>query len=325
MPTTSSFTAAIAAFAPTLPLLVAYSGGADSTALLVACHRKWPGQVRAVHVHHGLQAAADDFASHCEQQCARLHIPLTLVRLDARHAKGESPEDAARNCRYAALMQVATELNMPSVALAQHQNDQVETVLLALSRGAGLPGLAAMPQHWMRGTTHYHRPLLQVPAAQLRQWLQEQDIACIEDPSNHDIAYTRNHIRHQLIPALARVFPGYATTFTRSAAHAAQAQTLVQELAVQDLSAIGNPPSIAGLQTLSEHRQANVLRYWLKCQHHTSASAAQLRELQRQIGACTTKGHAIDLKIGQGKVMRQGLVLHWYNLKAASPSTKAPP
>ncbi|MBC7603916.1 MAG: tRNA lysidine(34) synthetase TilS, partial [Ramlibacter sp.] len=140
---------AIARFAPNLPLAVALSGGADSTALLVACTAKWPGQVRAVHVHHGLQNAADDFERHCYTLCGKFGVPLAVRRVDARHEPGQSPEDAARRSRYAAIGD-AIRSEWPGeapceVAVAQHPDDQVEPVLLALSRGAGLPGLAAMP------------------------------------------------------------------------------------------------------------------------------------------------------------------------------------
>ncbi|MEG2629607.1 MAG: tRNA lysidine(34) synthetase TilS, partial [Comamonas sp.] len=151
---TQSFDAAIAAFAPPLPLAVALSGGADSTALLLACAQRWPGQVHAIHVHHGLQSAAEGFVAHCEALCARLQVPLTVCRVDARHAAGQSPEDAARQSRYAALAEAALQAwpgrPMAAVALAQHADDQVETLLLALSRGAGVAGLAAMPAQWQR-------------------------------------------------------------------------------------------------------------------------------------------------------------------------------
>jgi tRNA(Ile)-lysidine synthase len=131
---------------------VAFSG-ADSSALLLACHARWPGQVRAIHVHHGLQAAADGFQRHCEQLCARHGIALKVCAIDARNVQGQSPEDAARQGRYAALIQAAGSPGsmraaldaVRSMALAQHADDQVETLLLALSRGAGVAGLAAMP------------------------------------------------------------------------------------------------------------------------------------------------------------------------------------
>jgi tRNA(Ile)-lysidine synthase len=316
----NSFDQALAAFQPAFPLLVAYSGGADSTALLLACHRKWPKHVNAVHVHHGLQAAADAFVRHCEDVCQALGVPLTVVHLDARHGKGQSPEDAARIARYAAIEQVARHLKAPSIALAQHQDDQVETMLLALSRGAGLPGLSAMGAMWQRPTAPeltYYRPLLGVPAPQLRQWLTAHGHGFVEDPSNQDISFTRNRIRHQLMPALAAVFPDFRDTFTRSSRHMAEAQGLLTELATMDLAAVGNPPTIVELQKLSPSRQTNVLRYWLKTAHAASASSRQMQELLKQIACCTTRGHAIDIKVGLGQVVRRGTVLHWYNLGLA--------
>ena len=143
----AAFAHALRDFVPPLPLAIAYSGGADSSALLRACAQRWPGQVRALHVHHGLQAAADDFLQHCQQVCRQLQVPLAVAQVDARAQPGQSPEDAARQHRYAALTQLArtgTAQPAASIALAQHADDQVETLLLALSRGAGVAGLAAM-------------------------------------------------------------------------------------------------------------------------------------------------------------------------------------
>jgi tRNA(Ile)-lysidine synthase len=140
-----TFDAALAVFEPALPAAVAFSAGADSTALLLACAAKWPGQTSAIHVHHGLQAAADSFEIRCRALCERLGVPLAVHRVDARHERGESPEDAARIARYGALAEAGASLGVRSVLLAQHADDQVETLLLALGRGAGLPGLAAMP------------------------------------------------------------------------------------------------------------------------------------------------------------------------------------
>lgn len=310
------FEQAIAKFSPVLPLLVAFSGGADSTALLMACQRKWPGQVSAIHVHHGLQPAADDFVLHCEQVCSQWGIPLQVVHLDARHAKGQSPEEAARQARYEAIGSWAQAKGMVSVALAQHQDDQVETLLLALSRGAGLPGLSGMAEAGTRrgqlGPVFY-RPLLGIPVVQLRQWLRVQGIAHIEDPSNHNTNFTRNRIRLQLMPALEQCFPAFRSTFTRSARHIGQAQALILELAQQDLITVGRPPSIEQLQQLSHARQANVLRHWLVLEGGLAPSSRQLEELQNQIAACTTRGHAISIKVGRGQVVRKDRFLHWYN------------
>ena len=312
---TRSLAQALQDFQPGLPLAVAYSGGADSTALLLACAEKWPGQVSAIHIHHGLQAAADDFEQHCRAFCAQLGVPLAVERVDARHAPGQSPEEAARSARYDALRQCADAAQPPirHIALAQQADDQVETLLLALSRGAGLPGLSAMPAQWERDGIHYYRPLLEVSGAELRRWLQARGVAWVEDPSNADEQYTRNRIRARLLPALEAAFPQFRDTFARSAAHAAQAQRLLDELAAQDLVRTGMPPQIARLQELSHQRQANVLRHWLRSAHATAPSAAQLEELLDQVTACRTRGHRIHLKVGNGFVERHGQVLTWYN------------
>lgn len=314
---TEKFTQAMACFAPALPLAVGLSGGADSTALLLACAERWPGQVRAIHVHHGLQSAADDFERHCAALCARLQVPLAVQRVDARPAPGQSPEDAARAARYRAFEAAALVSQAPaaiqSIALAQHADDQVETLLLALSRGAGVAGLAAMPARWQRSGLAWHRPLLRVPGAELRAWLRARGERWVEDPSNQDERYTRNRIRARLLPVLESAFPAFRDTFPRSAGHAAQASELLLEIAQQDLEAVGLPPRIAALQALSRARQANLLRHWLRQAHQTTPAAAQLDELLCQVAACTTRGHRIHIKVGRGFVAREGVLLRWYN------------
>ena len=304
---------ALADFSPGLPFAVAFSGGADSTALLLACARRWPGQVRAVHIHHGLQVAADAFETHCRALCQQLSVPLAVRRVQAGHAPGQSPEDAARKARYAALAEaVPSEWpEVQDIALAQHADDQVETLLIALSRGAGLPGLASMPSHWQRQGLDWHRPFLGVPGAALRAWLQSQGHGWVEDPSNTDESFTRNRIRARVLPALAEALPAFRETFARSAKHAAQAQEVLNEVAAQDLAHIGVPPRIEALQRLSRARQALVLRHWLRLQHVTTPSTAQLNALLDQLTACTTRGHRIHLKVGMGFVQRDGQHLSW--------------
>jgi tRNA(Ile)-lysidine synthase len=298
------------------PFAVALSGGADSTALLIACATRWPGKVHAVHVHHGLQAAADGFEAHCVALCERMQVPLVVQRVNAAHAAGESPEDAARQARYLALTEALQNNwggHIKHMVLAQHADDQVETLLLALSRGAGLPGLACMPAVAERLGVTYHRPWLAVPGSQLRDALRSLGETWVEDPTNTDTRYTRNRIRAKLLPVIEHAFPSFRQTFARSASHAAQAQTLLQEVAEQDLQQVGNPPAIKALQQLSEARQSNVLRHWLALEH-SQASAAQLHALLVQVKACTTRGHHIDIKVGRGFVRRDGAVLRCYNL-----------
>jgi tRNA(Ile)-lysidine synthase len=330
------------------PMAVAYSGGADSTALLLQCARQYPGQVQAIHIHHGLQAAADDFAAHCSAFCAALNVPLHVVHVHARGAAGDSPEDAARKARYSALVDKVLELNqaevqvstaqaaIKTIVIAQHADDQIETLLLALSRGAGLPGLSAMPAQWVREGITLVRPWLAVPSAEIRAWLAAQGLQArhpgsasfagsagqgwIEDPTNTNQQFTRNRIRHTLLPALQAAFPQFRDTFARSARHAAQAQVLLAQVATEDIAIIGSPPRIQTLQTLTPERQANALRHWLKTAHKVAPSAAQLDELQSQIAACTNRGKHIRIKVAAGYVERAGDVIEYLPL-VTSPAT----
>ncbi len=302
---------ALDGFKPQLPLAVAYSGGADSTALLGACHLKWPGQVHAVHINHGLQAAAIDFETHARAFCLERNIPLVVASVNAVHASGQSPEDAARRARYQAIEEALRQnwgAQVRDVALAQHAQDQIETVILALSRGAGLPGLSGMRAHWVRGGVSFHRPILQVSGEDLREYNRMHGLLWVEDPTNVDTRYTRNRIRHNILPPLQASFPEFAPMLCRSAKHIAQAQRLLDELAAIDLVSVGNPPHIKALQTFGTDRMGNVLRHWLASQA-CQASDAQLQELMRQIRDCLTRGHKIELKVGSSQVLRQGETL----------------
>lgn len=300
---------------PEQRLGVAFSGGADSTALLLACVRRWPGRVVALHINHGLQSAAAGFEQHCHSFCEKRQIPLKVLSVQAHPASGESPEDAARRARYTALASLCAETAgvVADVALAQHADDQVETLLLALSRGAGLAGLSAMPARFERLGVRYHRPLLGVSGAHIRDGLRAQGVAWIEDPSNANTRYTRNRIRALVLPALEQSFPHFRDTFARSARHAAQAQALLLELAQADLANLGHPPPIQALQALSPARQANLLRHWLHSTYgeHARPNTAQLDELLSQIAACTTRGHQLHIKVGTGFVLRDGATLRW--------------
>lgn len=288
------------------PLAVACSGGADSVALLLAAHRRWPGKVAAVHVNHGLQAAAADFEQLVTATCASLGVPLHIRRVVAAHASGDSPEDAARQARYRALADMAQTHGLSHVLLAQHADDQAETVLLALSRGAGVSGLAGMPLEMVRHGVHFVRPWLTQRSADLRAWLTAQGQAWCDDPSNQDTRYTRNRLRHTVLPALDTPFPGFVACVARSAAHCAQANSLLDELAQIDLRQTGSPPAIAALQALSDARLANALRHWLRTEAGRAPSTAQLHELMAQIRDCRTRGHRIAIKVGAGQVLREG-------------------
>jgi tRNA(Ile)-lysidine synthase len=337
-------------------VIVAYSGGADSTALLLMAqealaHPAMLGRVSAVHVHHGLQAAADDFAAHCEVFCRKLGVPLQVLKVQAHAAPGQSPEDAARKARYQALSayvlsdktqeagesitkfatkNIANVVSRPTVLLAQHADDQVETLLLALSRGAGVDGLAGMAAQFERFGVHWARPFisaeLSMGAQEIRAWLAQRGLQArepfsnnlgagwVEDPTNSSPAFTRNRIRAELIPVLERVFPQYRDTFARTARNMAIAGESIKEFAIDLIVVAGNPPRIAQLRQLSAVQQTVVLRHWLKTEHQTAGSEVQLQELLKQIAACSTRGHAIDMKFAGGRISRQGDVLAYVTL-----------
>lgn len=302
---------------PSGPLAVAFSGGADSTALLLACLNLGADRVHAIHINHGLQSAAADFEWHVRHLCRNWGVPLAVRRVQAGPVPGQSPQQAARAARYPALAHAAlNDLGRPvrTVLLAQHADDQAESVLLAWSRGAGLAGLAAMPESMQRHGVAFVRPWLQASGKSLRANLRRLGTPWVEDPSNLSSAYTRNRIRHQVLPVLEDALPGSRATLVRTASHAAQALQLLAELAQLDTGQVGNPPRIADLQRLPGHRQANVLRHWLAAQD-TQAQSGQLAELMRQISACQTQGHRIELRVGSGQVRRAGAVLAWIQSK----------
>lgn len=291
---------------PAGPIGVAFSGGADSTALLLGACALWPGQVHALHVHHGLQAAADHFEAHARTQAQQWGVAFTALRVTVQISRGASPEDAARRARYQALAQAAQAHGLAVVLLGHHAQDQVESVLLALTRGAGVAGLAGMPAcHRWHGVC-FGRPLLGLDGAALRRGLQAHAVSWVEDPTNVDLRYTRNRLRATVLPALAQACPSYATTVARSARHAATAAALLAELAAEDLARLGEPPLLAGLRALSAERALNALRHWLRQRHGCAGTDAQWQEVARQLAAARTRAHQIRLRVGQGYLVRRG-------------------
>jgi tRNA(Ile)-lysidine synthase len=267
-------------------LVVALSGGADSACLLAALaqpdlppFRGLP--VRAVHIDHAMQPAAAGFQHACEELCRRLGVPLAVLRVSV--ATGGSIEAAARDARYAGL---ARQLTLGECLLtAHHAEDQAETVLLQLLRGAGLKGLSAMPvcRRWHRG---WHlRPLLGVGQRDLRRYGAAAGVAAVSDPMNLDLRFDRVFVRRQLWPLVEQRWPGAAAALSRTARHAADAQALLDEsadLAMRPLRD-GTTLSVSGLRPLSAPAQLNVLRHWMSAGGVQPPSAARLREALRQV------------------------------------------
>lgn len=312
--------AALADTGAPVTLRVAYSGGRDSHVLLhwLASERASfaPHRLRAIHVDHGLHAHSARWAEHCAAVCAALDVPLDVHRVDARPAPGESPEAAARAARYTAL---AADLEVGDLLLAaHHQTDQAETVLLALLRGAGLAGAAAMLAQRRFGCGWLLRPLLDWPAEHVARYAQAHALAWVEDPSNRDARFDRNFLRTETLPMLARRWPAATTTLARHAAHAADAQALLDELASAD-GADAERLAVSPLARLSPARQRNLLRAWLRRRGAVAPSAARLDELLRQ--ALTAAGdRQVAVAIGAHcvRLWRGGL----YLTPAAPPTTR---
>jgi tRNA(Ile)-lysidine synthase len=251
--------------AASAPLSVAFSGGEDSTALLAMLAQlpQARSRLRAVHIDHGLHPDSRAWVRICRATCRALGVPFATRRVELTRHRGESLEALARAARYAAL---ATALRPGAVLLtAHHLEDQLETVLLQLLRGAGLPGLAAMPAVMPLGAAVLVRPLLGVPRAALRAWVQARGLTCLADPANTDDRFDRNFLRHQVLPAIVGRWPGAARTVARSARHVAEAQQLLDEVARGDVAraADGAALSAAALRALPLPRRRNALRYWL--------------------------------------------------------------
>ncbi len=245
---------------------IAYSGGLDSHVLLHLCSRLQDGrQFSAIHINHGLHPDSNGWASHCRQVCGAFKMPLRVIAVHARPGSGQSPEEAARNARYRAF---AEHLQADEgLLLAQHQDDQAETVLLQLLRGAGPAGLAGMPASAPLGKGKLLRPLLSFPRRVLREYARAHRLNWLEDPSNQDLSYDRNFLRHHILPQLAKRWPACASTIARSARHCGEAHHILTETAEQMrqvTEAEDGGLEIEGITQFSIPRQRLLLRAWLQ-------------------------------------------------------------
>ncbi len=276
--------------------LVALSGGLDSMVLLALMHKvaaqtKIP--LRAIHINHGLQSDADQWEIHCQQQCTILQIPLKIVHLNIAPVKGESIEATAREQRYQAF---ASELQQDeSLLLAQHRDDQAETLLLQLLRGAGPEGLASMPmfRKFARGTMF--RPLLDSTRKEIEEYAKSKALIWIEDPSNNELNFDRNYLRHKVMPLIEARWPSYSKTFSRSASLCADGNHFISTQAAELLSKVilkNSAPSSAqceyliDINLLSEYssvQQALLVREWLKQLQLARPSEIQMQELLKQM------------------------------------------
>jgi tRNA(Ile)-lysidine synthase len=275
---------------PAAPLCVAFSGGPDSSALLHALAQLPMARahgLRALHVDHGLHPDSMLWADHCRSFCAALDLPCDVRRVQVETGKGNGLEAAARHARYAAF---AAELHEGEyLLLGHHLDDQAETVLLKLLRGAGPEGLGGMRTLRACGRGQLWRPLLTLSRAQLRDYLETHQLKCLEDPSNADTKLARNHLRHEILPRLVQHWPHaidsilHSAALSRAAADTLQTQWLAEFDALHDRTT--DSLDAAGWRALDPALREPLLDHWLHALGLSAPTTAQRRQIERQCGA----------------------------------------
>ncbi|MCE9681362.1 tRNA lysidine(34) synthetase TilS [Halomonas alkalisoli] len=309
----STIDRALAETPPGRVVWVALSGGLDSSLLLtLAAHaiRRYPRPLYALHVHHGLQAGADDFEAHCRRLCSRLGVPLFVERVDVSLSGGLGLEGAARQARYSAFQRrVACG---ETLWLAQHRDDQAETFLLAALRGSGVRGLSGMPpgREWQGRCLV--RPLLTRSRGELEAEAQRIGLRWIEDPSNADESLDRNFLRRSVLPLLQSRWPHAGEVLASTARQAGEADALLDELAALDLEHLGGDPgqlSVTAVRALSPPRQRLLIRYACRCLSLPTPPEARLAALMAQLSARRDARVRVDWPNGEARIWRERLYL----------------
>ena len=275
---------------PDGPLCVAFSGGPDSTALLhalAALPQARARGLRALHVDHGLHPDSTTWAAHCRQVCAALGMDCAVLRVHVDRNAGEGIEAAARHARYAAL---GDALHADEwLLLGHHRDDQAETVLLKLLRGAGPEGLGGMRAIRPLGRGRLWRPLLALPRASLRAHVTADGLACIDDPSNADRSLARNRLRHEVLPQVLQTWPHAIDSILHSAALSRTAADSLQARWLEALDALRDPHAgsleVSGWLALDAAVREPLLDHWLHAQGLSAPTAAQRRQIERQCHA----------------------------------------
>ena len=270
---------------PGVRIVLGLSGGLDSIVLLHALatlREPMSFELSAVHVHHGLSPNADTWASFCIAQSKALGLACRVVRVSVSDNPGEGLEQAARVQRYAAFASVPGEV----LCLAHHQNDRAETFLLNLFRGASVTGLAGVPGTRFLGDKRLVRPLIDVPRSVMAAWADARGLCWIEDESNQDLRYRRNHVRHRVLPVIAESFPGVIKVLARTAGQMQEQLALMDRLAEVDAKSCRGPSgylSVASLKRLPEGALRNVLRHAFTQRGLQISSAQRMHALAKQL------------------------------------------
>ncbi|MCI4411053.1 MAG: tRNA lysidine(34) synthetase TilS [Thiotrichales bacterium] len=276
---------------PSQLFVVGYSGGMDSTVLLHAL-RKRTDRLLAVHVHHGLQKAADAWVEHCFAQAKKMVIPFIAERVSLSNQTRRGVEDKAREARYSALWQHVKDDAI--LLTAHHQRDQAETLLMRLIRGAGVKGLGAMKFSQVSSQGCHVRPFLSIAYADIQAYALREGLEWVEDPTNHTLVALRNRVRNELLPLLASWQPAIARTLAQTALHAQEAQQLLMILGKEDWCRLakGNMSwDILAWRALPWIRAKNALMYYLAEQAQLELNLVQWLEIEKQF----YRNHALDV------------------------------
>ncbi|GAB2691166.1 tRNA lysidine(34) synthetase TilS [Aliiglaciecola aliphaticivorans] len=294
-------------------VVVAYSGGVDSHLLLVTVAElmgQYPvHNYLAIHVNHGLSPNADQWQRHCQQVCADLDVSFKVqqVKVDARANGGL--EAAARKVRYQALEAMTEHDGL--ILLGQHVQDQLETILLQLKRGAGPKGLSAMAQSAVsENSITLARPFLELEKREILQLAQQKGLQWIEDESNQNTRFDRNFLRSEVIPTMLERWPNLASAASRSAQLCAQQQQLLDEVNAKHLQSMINSRfaiDINKLLDLSTPWQNQIVRYWLSEQKVEMPSHTALGELPKLLCAKQDGNPMIDIGLYQLRRFREHL------------------
>lgn len=265
-------------------LIVGFSGGLDSTVLLhaLAANSALHSKLLAVHIHHGISPNAMSWQMHCQHFCAAAGI--NFVAHSVEFNRSANVEEGAREARYAFFSSLVTAKSC--LVLGHHQDDQAETLLLQLFRGAGVGGLAAMAEWSVWENSILARPLLTCTRKELEQYAALHQLEWVEDESNQEINYARNYLRHQVIPLLKQQWPGVVGNIARTAVHCQKAKANLDELALLDHPNLGTARQslpIAPLKNLTADRCMNVLLLWLKNNKVQLPSASTLQRLTDEL------------------------------------------
>ena len=296
------------------PLVVAYSGGVDSTVLLqavIAYREQFDSPIHAVHVHHGLSDNAEQWAKHCELQCRLEDVAFHLYRVDVDTGSRKSLEAEARKVRYNALLEVCDQIG-GVLLLGQHAEDQLETVLLQLKRGAGPQGLAGMGEVQYRGDTLIMRPMLALEKAEIVAYAEEEMLQWVEDESNQQNSFDRNFLRNEIIPHLLARWPKLTKTVGRSAELCAEQSALVSDSAQRHFEECKHSDFRLDGQKLADLSlpwQAMVIRAWFRAQRQLSPSKAQTDQVLAMLKAKHDATPEVNFK--WGRVIRFDHDLYW--------------